>query len=204
MFSGILTIAKETSAWPRITDSVETDGLGFDYVWNTGFTKDLVSYIQKNEEDRLSSLQDLTFSMVYAYSENYILPISHNEIYRNGGSLLECMQIEESKKIALLRAIYSYMMCHPGKKMFYMNNEVEELLAGIQKIYCSETAMTKLDRDADGFEWIRCIDHNDGVLSFLRKADYLEDTFIQKMTRQDKTRQKTQGNKPCVFYFKYN
>ena len=178
MFSGILTIAKETSAWPRITDSVETDGLGFDYVWNTGFTKDLVSYIQKNEDDRLSSLQDLTFSMVYAYSENYILPISHNEIYRNGGSLLECMQIEESKKVALLRAIYSYMMCHPGKKMFYMNNEVEELLAGIQKIYCSETAMSKLDRDADGFEWIRCIDHNDGVLSFLRKADYLEDTLL--------------------------
>ena len=117
MYPGVLTIAKETSAWPKITESLERDGLGFDYAWNIGFMQDFIAYMKKPYEERMNSLKDLTFSMVYAYSENYILPISHNEVYRNGGSLLDCMQMEEEWKKPFLRALYSFFMLHPGKKL---------------------------------------------------------------------------------------
>lgn len=177
-YPGVMTIAKETSAWPKITDSLDQDGLGFDYAWNTGFINDMVSYLKKPYDERLSSLNDLTFSMVYAYSENYILPVSHNEVYRNGGSLLDCIQLDKKNKQALLRALYAYLMCHPGKKMLYMNQEVDELMAVMNSLYKELPALHELDNDAAGFEWNNSIDHNDGTLSFFRKTQNLEDTLL--------------------------
>lgn len=178
MYPGIITIAKETSAWPKITESLEMDGLGFDYTWNTGFVNDMVSYLKKPYDERMSSLKDLTFSMVYAYSENYILAVSHNEIYRNGGSLLECIPMEEEWKKPFLRALYTYLMCHPGKKMMYMNQEADELLCEMNRLYKSLPALSRLDTSADGFEWNNCIDYNDGTLSFMRKSGSIEDNLL--------------------------
>ncbi len=178
MYPGVITIAKETSAWPKITESVEQDGLGFDFAWNTGFINDMVSYLKKTYDERMYSLKDLTFSMVYAYSENYILPISHNEIYRNGGSLLDCIQMEDEDKKALLRALYTYLLCHPGKKMMYMNQEVDELIAQMNRLYKDLPALHQLDTDASGFEWNNCIDHNDGTLSFIRKNGNISDNLL--------------------------
>ena len=178
MYPGVLTIAKETSAWPKITESLEQDGLGFDYAWNIGFMNDFVSYLKKPYDERMTALRDLTFSMVYAYSENYILAVSHNEVYRNGGSLLDCIKMEEEWKKPFLRALYAYMMCHPGKKMLYMNQEVDELICKMNQLYKELPALSKLDTVADGFEWINCIDHNDGTLSFIRKSGSMEEKLL--------------------------
>ncbi len=178
MYPGVLTIAKETSAWPKITESVEQDGLGFDYAWNTGFMNDFVSYLKKPYDERMTALRDLTFSMVYAYSENYILAVSHNEVYRNGGSLLDCIKMEDEWKKPFLRAMYAYMMCHPGKKMLYMNQEVDELISKMNQLYKELPGLNRLDTSVDGFEWINCIDHNDGTLSFMRKSGILEEKLL--------------------------
>ena len=178
MYPGVLTIAKETSAWPKITESLEKDGLGFDYAWNTGFMQDFIAYMKKPYEERLNSLKDLTFSMVYAYSENYILPISHNEVYRNGGSLLECIQMEEEWKKPFLRALYSFFMLHPGKKLTYMDQGIDETVKVLNRMYKELPALFCMDTDAAGFEWINCLDHGDGTLSFLRKSGSIEDNLL--------------------------
>jgi len=178
MYPGVVTIAKETSAWPKITESLEQDGLGFDYAWNTGFMNDFVSYLKKPYDERMYSLKDLTFSMVYAYSENYILAVTHNEVYRNGGSLLDCIQLEKENKQPFLRAMYTYLMCHPGKKMMYMNPETDALLSEMNRLYKELPALTKLDTNAAGFEWNNCIDHNDGTLSFIRKSGIMTDNLL--------------------------
>lgn len=178
MYPGVLTIAKETSAWPKITESLEKDGLGFDYAWNTGFMQDFIAYMKKPYEERMNSLKDLTFSMVYAYSENYILPISHNEVYRNGGSLLECIQMEEEWKMPFLRAMYSFFMLHPGKKLTYMDQGMDETIEVLNRMYKEYPALSKMDVDANGFEWLNCLDHGDGILSFLRKDGTLENTLL--------------------------
>ncbi len=178
MYPGVMTIAKETSAWPKITESLEQDGLGFDYAWNTGFINDWVMYLKKPYEERMSSLNDLTFSMVYAYSENYILPVSHNEVYRNGGSLLDCIQMEKKYKNALLRALYAYIMCHPGKKMMYMNHDEDALIAQMNRLYKELPALHEMDTESAGFEWNNCIDHNDGTLSFYRKNGNINDMLL--------------------------
>ena len=135
-------------------------------------------YLKKPYDERMSSLNDLTFSMVYAYSENYILPVSHNEVYRNGGSLLECIQMEKKNKNALLRALYAYIMCHPGKKMMYMNHDVDSLMSQMNRLYTELPALHEMDMDSEGFEWNNCIDHNDGILSFYRKSDNLNDMLL--------------------------
>jgi len=178
MYPGVVTIAKETSAWPKITESLEQDGLGFDYAWNTGFMNDFVSYLKKPYDERMYSLKDLTFSMVYAYSENYILAVTHNEVYRNGGSLLDCIQLEKENKQPFLRAMYTYLMCHPGKKMMYMNPEADALLSEMNRLYKELPALNKLDTNAAGFEWNNCIDHNDGTLSFVRKTGNMTENLL--------------------------
>lgn len=178
MYPGVITIAKETSAWPKITESLDQDGLGFDFAWNTGFINDMVAYLKKPYDERMGSLKDLTFSMVYAYSENYILAVTHNEVYRNGGSLLDCIPMENEWKKPFLRAWYTYLMCHPGKKMIYMDREADELLGEMNRLYKELPALNRLDSSVDGFEWNNCIDHNDGVLSFIRKSGNLEENLF--------------------------
>ncbi|MDD6202246.1 MAG: 1,4-alpha-glucan branching protein GlgB [Lachnospiraceae bacterium] len=202
-FKGILMIAKETSAWPKITESLGKEGLGFDYAWDTGFTQDYLNYICKEPHERIDALKELTLSMVYAYSENYIIPFSHNEVNRHGFSLCNAMGGDKNQKFSLMKATYAYMMCHPGKKMIYMGQDygsltqlnkdnlfdakqVKEadyeknakLYATLNKMYQELPALSQYDRDPKGFEWIRCIDHSDGVLSFMREAEYLEDTLL--------------------------
>lgn len=178
MYPGVLTIAKETSAWPKITESLDKDGLGFDYAWNTGFMQDFIAYMKKPYEERINSLKDLTFSMVYAYSENYILPISHNEVYRNGGSLMECMQMEEEWKKPFLRALYSFFMLHPGKKLTYMDQGIDETIQVLNRMYKELPALYSRDVEPGGFEWLNCLDHGDGVLSFLRRSSSLNQTLM--------------------------
>ena len=134
--------------------------------------------MKKPYEERINSLKDLTFSMVYAYSENYILPISHNEVYRNGGSLLDCMQMEEEWKKPFLRALYSFFMLHPGKKLTYMDQGIDETVQLLNRMYKELPALSALDTEADGFEWINCLDHGDGTLSFIRKDGNLEDNLL--------------------------
>jgi len=202
-YKGIVTIAKETSAWPKITDALDKDGLGFDYVWNTGFTQDFLNYLRKPEYERKNSLRDLTFSMVYAYSENYIMTLSHNEVYRNGDSVCGVIPGDEKEKFALYRGAMTFMMTRPGKKMLFMGQDYGHLKEAGKGIPCVPTgknkadyeknaalfeklnamyltmpALSEKDRTDEGFEWLRCIDHGDGVMCYMRKTAYMEDTLL--------------------------
>lgn len=202
-FKGILTIAKETSAWPKLTDSLDKDGMGFDYVWNTGFVQDFLTYIGKEEPIRNNSLRDLTFSMVYAYSENYIMALSHNEVYRNGGSIAGLIKESESDKFDLYRAALTFMMTRPGKKMFFMGQDFGQLATEdgklpcvpfdenkeiynknlkffekLNSLYLNLPALYERDKTNEGFDWLRCIDHGDGILAYVRKTVYMEDTLL--------------------------
>lgn len=197
-YKGLVTIAKETSAWPGITESLDQEGLGFDYTWNTGFIQDYLTFISQDADRRLNRLSDLMLSMVYAYSENYILAFSHDDVKKSEDSLCAAMSGEKEEQEAQLRATLTYQMCHPGKKMLYMGpvagNHQESLTAEqLETVYSSgiSSLITKLnllyqqlpalsvkDNDVKGFEWIHNINYMDGVICFVRKGDYLEDTLL--------------------------
>lgn len=178
---GILTVTKETSAWPKITDSLTDGGLGFDYVWNTGFRDDVLSYMSKDYEGRYNQINELIDNMIYAYCENYILPLSQEDC-----SLLKLMSGDEKEKEANLKMLMSFYMCHPGRKMIssgitsreHDNKNLNELLKTLNYLYQELLALHVYDRSTHGFEWIQCINHNDGVISFLRKGEYIDQTLF--------------------------
>lgn len=171
---GVISIAKETSAWPKITESLEEEGLGFDYAWNTGFVQDYLAFISQTSSERIKNLSNLTLSMVYAYSENYILPFSHDDVLKCGNDF---MSGDIDTGNAQLRATLAYQMCHPGKKMLYMGQD-QPIMEKLNQMYLKLPALTVYDNKAKGFEWIHNINYMDGVICFARKGEYLEDTLL--------------------------
>ncbi len=183
---GVITITKETSAWPEITNALKDGGLGFDYIWNTGFRDDFLTYMEKDYEWRYNDIGELTNNMLYAYCENYILPITYEELQNEKQSLIQYLPGTEQEKEANLRMLLSFYICHPGKKMICKGIENGETknkgIANFSKVlnslYQELPALHRLDRSTDGFEWIQCINHNDGVISFLRKGEYIDQTLL--------------------------
>ena len=175
-----IMIAREDAAFPKITLALDEDGLGFDLKYNNGFSDDYLSYIAYDPYFRAHHHNDLTFSMIYQYSENFIEGLSHD--YFNGsGSLLDKMPGEEKEKLANLRLSYSYAMLHPGKKLFNVNfNEpgFKKLIPALNKLYMSYPALYELDGSADGFEWVNCISSDKCFVSFLRKSKDVNDTLL--------------------------
>ena len=199
-----LLIAEESTAWPRVTGSVDTeDGLGFDYKWNMGWMNDFIGYMSNDPYFRGAHHNELTFSMVYAYSERFMLSLSHDEVVHQKGSLLEKMPGTEDKKFANLRAAYGFFMTHPGKKLLFMGQEygqvhewaenkaldwedlekpahrqMQNYTKALIQLYKTHPALWKLDYDSDGFEWINCVEWEKSMVTFLRKSKKQEDTLV--------------------------
>ncbi|HEU4460346.1 MAG TPA: 1,4-alpha-glucan branching protein GlgB [Methylibium sp.] len=191
----VVTIAEESTAWPRVSRPTTMGGLGFGMKWNMGWMHDTLAYLQHEPVHRKYHQGQLTFSLVYAFDENFVLPLSHDEVVYGKGSLLGKMPGDEWQRFANLRALYGYMWTHPGKKLLFMGSEfaqrrewthegqldwglldraehrgVMQLLGDLNGLLRSEPALHRRDFDGDGFEWIDLHDAEHSVLVFLRRA----------------------------------
>ncbi len=203
LHKGVIMIAEESTAWPMMTHSVEEGGLGFDYKWNMGWMNDFLGYIKLDPLYRKYHHNDLTFSMVYAYSENFMLVLSHDEVVHEKGSMITKMPGGYEDKFSNLRVAYGYMMTHPGKKLLFMGQEIAQFaefnegaevdwslfefdahvymqgyVKELNKLYKTEPALYELDNSSEGFEWINCNSANTSLLSFMRKGKKEEDTLV--------------------------
>lgn len=200
---GVLMIAEESTAWPKVTSDVEDDGLGFDIKWNMGFMNDYLSYIKNDPYFRSGSHNNLTFSMIYAYSEKFMLVFSHDEVVHGKATMLGKMPGERKDQFANLRLTFGYLMTHPGKKLLFMGQDIGEydewneersvewnlleyddhkklnkLMADLNKLYTTTPAMYQKDDSWEGFEWINCITPQACMLSYLRKSEKPEETLV--------------------------
>ena len=191
----VMMIAEESTAWPLVTGKVEEGGLGFDYKWNMGYMHDFLDYIRKDPYFRSYSHNQLTFSMMYAYSEKFMLAFSHDEVVHAKGTMLGKMFGDEQSRFAALRLTYAYMMMHPGKKLLFMGQDIAEyeefheqrpvnfellkypvhngvntLVKDLNTLYRTKKVLTQRDDYPDGFQWINCDDANSCTVSFMRKS----------------------------------
>ena len=194
-FPGVLTIAEESTAWGGVSRPTYTGGLGFSLKWNMGWMNDTLRYMHDDPIHRRYHHNELTFSMIYAFTENFCLPLSHDEIVHGKGSLLDQMPGDLWQKNANLRLLYSYMWTHPGKNLLFMGSEfaqwsewncdanlqwdllqwdmhqgVQNLVRDLNRLVREQPALHELDFSGEGFEWIDCQSADESVLAFLRKG----------------------------------
>lgn len=193
---GTLVLAEESTAWPSITQPVHLGGLGFSMKWNMGWMNDTLSYMRRDPVHRSFHHDQLTFSMVYAFAERFVLPLSHDEVVHGKGSLLAKMPGDDWQRFANLRLLLTYQFTHPGKKLLFMGSElaswnewdhdreldwyllevpahagIKQLVTDLNGTYRHHPALHRYDADWRGFQWIDCHDHEQSVLSFLRRCD---------------------------------
>ena len=203
LHKGVIMIAEESTAWPMMTHPVETGGLGFDYKWNMGWMNDFLNYMKLDPLYRKYHHNDLTFSMVYAYSEKFILVLSHDEVVHEKGSMIAKMPGGYEDKFSNLRVAYGYMMTHPGKKLLFMGQEIAQFaefnenaevdwslfefdahvfmqgyVKELNELYKTEPALYELDSSPEGFTWINCNSANTSLLSYVRKGKKESDTLL--------------------------
>ena len=192
---GTVMIAEESTAWPKVTGKAEDDGLGFSLKWNMGWMNDFLEYMKLDPYFRKFNHNKMTFSMTYAYSEKYVLVISHDEVVHLKKSMLEKMPGEPDDKFKNLKAAYTFMFCHPGKKLLFMGQEfgqlrewseereldwfllgeekhrdLKDFVKALLKMYRKYPALYGMDTDPSGFEWINADDGDRSIYSFVRKS----------------------------------
>lgn len=192
---GVMIIAEESTAWPGVSRPVHLGGLGFGFKWNMGWMHDTLSYFTKDPIYRRFHHNQLTFSMMYAWTENFMLPLSHDEVVHGKGSLFGKMPGDEWQKLANLRSLYAYMWAHPGKQLLFMGGElgqirewdhdssldwhlldgeghrgVQKLVADLNRAYKSVPALWERDHEPEGFSWIDANDADNNVYSFYRTS----------------------------------
>ena len=203
-YSTALMIAEESTSWPNITKPTNNDGLGFNIKWNMGWMSDTLEYVEIDPKYRKNNHKNITFAMMYNYAENYLLPLSHDEIVHGKKSLLDKMWGDEWNKFAGLRAFMGYMMAHPGKKLLFMGcefaqtiewREYEELewnlikdlemhkkthtfFKDLNNLYLNNKAFWELDHDSRGFNWIEADNNDQSILIFTRRSRDDQDTLI--------------------------
>jgi 1,4-alpha-glucan branching enzyme len=188
-------IAEESTAWPMVSRPTDMGGLGFGLKWNMGWMHDTLEYMKQDPINRKYHQGQLTFSLIYAFNENFVLPLSHDEVVYGKGSLIGKMPGDDWQQFANLRALYGYMWAHPGKKLLFMGGEfgqrrewthdgelewwvaqlpehagVQHLVRDLNRVYRCEPALHKVDFSADGFEWLDISSADVSVIAFLRKA----------------------------------
>ena len=223
---GVLMIAEESTAWPKVTGALDEDGLGFDLKWNMGFMNDYLGYITTDPFFRSGRHNDLTFSMIYAYSEKFMLVLSHDEVVHGKGTLLGRMPGVREKQFANLRLTFAYHMTHPGKKLLFMGQDIGEydefnekravewellenedhrklnqMVAALNKFYQSSPALYQKDHSWEGFEWINCITPNACMLSYIRKTDDVNEMLVIVANFAD-ARQEFRVGVPCEGKYK--
>ncbi len=203
IFPDILTFAEESTAWPQVSRPVYLGGLGFDLKWNMGWMHDTLDYMSKEPVYRRYHHNELTFSLIYAFNEQFILPLSHDEVVHMKGSLVAKMSGDDWQKFANLRAYYGYMYGHPGKKLLFMGCEfgqwtewdnehslkwdslnypphkgVARLVADLNSLYRTEPALFEVDFEPSGFRWIDANDSENSVVAFMRCSRAGDDGVI--------------------------
>jgi 1,4-alpha-glucan branching enzyme len=202
-FPGILTIAEESTSWPSVSRPTYLGGLGFSLKWNMGWMNDTLAYFSKDPIYRGYQHNKLTFSLLYAFTENFMLPFSHDEVVHGKNSLLHKMPGDLWQQFANLRLLYAYQYAHPGKKLLFMGQEfaqrhewsetgsldwhllqwdshrgVQRLVGDLNRLLASEPALHQVDFDWQGFEWIDANDHDNSVYAFIRRGKSPDDLII--------------------------
>ena len=192
---GIITIAEESTSWPGVSRPAHEDGLGFGFKWNMGFMHDTLQYMARDPVHRQFHHNEITFGLTYAFAENFVLPLSHDEVVHGKGSLLNKMSGDDWQKFANLRAYYGLMWGYPGKKLLFMGQEfaqarewsearaldwelldqpehagVRRLVRDLNQLYCATPALHARDCEGEGFEWLVVDDAQASVFAWLRKA----------------------------------
>lgn len=193
--AGIVTIAEESTAWPGVSKPVHDGGLGFGFKWNMGFMHDTLQYLSRDPIHRRFHHNDMTFGLLYAFSENFVLPLSHDEVVHGKGSLLAKMAGDDWQKFATLRAYYAFMWAYPGKKLLFMGQEMapwtewsesrsldwhlldhaphrgmHALVRQLNELYRRYPALHERDCEGEGFEWLIADDADNSVFAWLRKS----------------------------------
>ena len=200
---GALTIAEESTSWPAVSRPVYLGGLGFDLKWNMGWMNDTLRFMGYDPIHRKYHHNELTFSMIYAFTENFVLPLSHDEVVHGKRSLLEKMPGDDWQKFANLRLLFGYMWAHPGKKLLFAGSElakreefwedgsvdwgledspahrgVQQLMADLNRLHVQEPALQELDFEWAGFEWLEANDAENSVIAFQRRSRNQDNAIV--------------------------
>jgi 1,4-alpha-glucan branching enzyme len=192
---GSIMVAEESTAWPSVSRPTYVGGLGFTYKWNMGWMNDILEYVRLDPVHRRWHHQHLTFSLLYAFTENFILPFSHDEVVHGKGSMFGKMPGDDWQKAATLRSLFGFMYAHPGKKLMFMGAEfgqgrewnydasldwhmletplhggIRQFVKDLNHLYGRERALHEVDFDGHGFHWIDCNDSDNSIVSFLRRS----------------------------------
>lgn len=202
-FPGIMMIAEESTAWEGVTRPVSYGGLGFGFKWNMGWMHDFIDYMKIDPFFRKYEHNKLTFSIMYAFSENFILPLSHDEVVHGKSCMIYKMPGDDWRKFANLRVVYGYMYTHPGKKMLFMGNEfaqtsewnekieldwdllqyephkgMQAFVKDLNALYKSYKSLWQVDHEYGGFEWIDCNNWEQSIISFIRKSKDSDEKLV--------------------------
>ncbi len=202
-YPDVQTYAEESTAWPMVSRPTYVGGLGFGMKWDMGWMHDTLRYMSQDPIYRKYHHNDLTFRLLYAFQENFVLPLSHDEVVHGKGSLLQKMPGDEWQRFANLRALFGYMFAQPGKKLLFQGADVaqgwewyhersvdwhlleypyhagvQQLVAALNRTYREQPALHELDHHPDGFEWVDCSDADSSIVSLLRKARSNQDVIL--------------------------
>ncbi|VAW57818.1 1,4-alpha-glucan (glycogen) branching enzyme, GH-13-type, partial [hydrothermal vent metagenome] len=195
-FPGTIVMAEESTSWPQVTRPTHIGGLGYSMKWNMGWMHDTLTYFSKDPIHRHYHHDQLTFGLLYSFTENFILPFSHDEVVHGKQSLLNKMPGDEWQQFANLRLLYTYLFTYPGKKLLFMGCEfgqgdewnhdkildwyvlqyphhagIKKIVTDLNRLYLQQSSLHKFDFDPSGFEWIDCHDTDQSILSYLRKSE---------------------------------
>lgn len=207
MYPSIILAAEDSSPYPGITKCADWGGLGFDYKWDLGWMNDTLIYFKDGLDDRIKDYHKLTFSMMYYYSENFILPFSHDEVVHGKATIMQKMNGQYDEKFPQARALYMYMYTHPGKKLNFMGNEIGQLrewdetreqdwdilkypvhdafhryMMELNKLYLEHSALWEKDFDNDGFMWIDCHEEGRCIYAYERRSSTERLVIVCKFT----------------------
>ncbi len=207
MYPSIILAAEDSSPYPGITKCADWGGLGFDYKWDLGWMNDTLIYFKDDMDDRIKDYHKLTFSMMYYYSENFILPFSHDEVVHGKATIMQKMNGQYDEKFPQARALYMYMYTHPGKKLNFMGNEIGQLrewdetreqdwdilkypvhdafhryMMELNKLYLEHSALWEKDFDNDGFMWIDCHEEGRCIYAYERRSSTERLVIVCKFT----------------------